>query len=317
MSPNFADPQRLNTLLQALEKLAGGDLSSRVPVSNARDSIDAIAFGINILADEVEFRSATEAARTAELRTALQQLETSNRELRSTQVQLIQSAKMAALGVFSAGLAHELNNPLMILQSYVERLHTSFTNKDANEFYASLLKINNGIERMAKTVKHVRDFSRKSDGVRLKVSLNDIAKSASELVKEQMDAKGIPLKLDLCSQSLMVEVDFTSIEHVLLNLISNACDAVEGKEKLAQVKIMTVQNSQRAVLEVEDNGTGVREEDLPHLFEPFFTTKDPSRGTGLGLAISYGILRDHGGRIDCRSQFGSGSTFSVSLPICS
>ncbi len=121
---------RLERLLNLLKELAGGDLGIRIPISPARDAIDAIAYGVNILADEVQYRYALEATRNEQLIAAKLELETTLMMLKETQEQLIHSAKMAALGDFSTGLAHEINNPMMIIRAYASRLNDLIQESD-------------------------------------------------------------------------------------------------------------------------------------------------------------------------------------------
>ena len=310
---------RLELLLHTLEQIAAGNPRARFVPSEARDAFDAIGFAINIMADEVQFRYAFDAQREGELKAALEKLEQTLEELRETQAQLVQSAKMAALGEFSSGLAHEINNPLAVIQGYVSQIETIIENKEmvkSDDLVPALRKINNSIDRMAKIVRHVQDFSRRGGGDHDNMAVNEIVLSALDFVREGARRRGIELQVDLAEPSPMITANATALEHVILNLISNACDAIEerGPGFKGVVLIKTATLGREVVIEICDNGMGIKSAHLEKIYQPFFTTKIPGRGTGVGLSISYRIVQAHKGRIECESTYGEGSTFRVVLP---
>lgn len=299
--------------------MASGDLDVRLPISKARDEFDAIAFGINILADEVQFRYANDADRTAELHAALERLNVTVHELKETQGQLIQSAKMAALGEFSSGLAHEINNPLTIIRVYADkiaRLYKRGSEVSFEEVAPFLEKINSNVDRMAKTIQHVKDFSRRTEDSKTQASLNEIVKNSLEFVHAQVELKKIRLEVVLAPDPVLIEADAVAIEHVILNIVSNACDAIEEFQPTngGIIRLSTEANGSEVRLVVQDNGRGISAENLDKIYQPFFTTKPAGRGTGIGLSISYQIVSTHNGRIDCVSKLGTGTTFTVCFP---
>ena len=318
---DLSEDRRLEQLLTLLGRMAGGDLSLRIPTSSARDKIDAIAFGVNILADEVQFRYAAEAKRNDQLNAAKAELESALEELRDTQEQLIHSAKMTALGELTTGLAHEINNPMMIIRAYASRLEDLVRVEnplavELDPYLRCLEKINQGIDRMVKTVKYVQDFTRRDQATLTRLSLRRIVESALDFVKGQIEMKGISLESQLADQELVIRGNSTAIEHVLLNLISNATDAIgaRGETSDGRIIVRTFLNEQNACLEVQDNGVGIAPAIAVQVFQPFFTTKAPGRGTGLGLSISKRIVNAHNGEISFQSCSSAGTTFSVRLP---
>lgn len=293
---------RVETMLSSVERMAGGDHDHRIEISKERDTCDAIAFAINILADELSYRLEIE--------------EKQNEELKRTQAKLIQTAKMAALGEFSSGIAHEINNPLAIVRMLVDQLMRTVRQRRHpvdDQLLEGLDKIDRNVERMAKTVKHVQDFSRPAESVKSIISFNEVATAVLQLVSEQLKMRNISLDLDLTAKDPRVEANFHGLEHAFLNLISNASDALEARVD-ATIKISTEADGSRAVFRISDNGGGIPAENIDKIFQPFFTTKPPGRGTGLGLAITYQIVKDHGGEIDCYSSPNTGTTFEIRLP---
>ncbi len=305
------DVDRIESTLKSLERMATGDILQRIPISPTRDVFDAIAFTINILADEVEFRYDADAKHAAELATAVA-------ELKRTQAQLVQSAKMAALGEFSSGIAHEINNPLTLVRLHVTQLESQVNSSalaSDTQILDGLRRIDMNVDRMARTVKHVQDFSRPTEGQKSPISINEVALSVLELTSEQLRIRNVDLRTALSEGNPIVEANFHALEHVLLNLISNACDAVEMVETKSLLLLSTEIEGSDAILSLEDNGIGIPAENVDRLFEPFFSTKPPGKGTGLGLSISYQIVKDHDGSIECHSTPARGTVFKVRLPL--
>ncbi|MES2963454.1 MAG: ATP-binding protein [Bdellovibrionota bacterium] len=309
--------ERLESMLTTVQEMAGGDLSRRLPISAERDACDAIAFAINILADEVQFRYDSDARKAAELASTLEKLEATIAELHRTQAQLVQSAKMVALGEFSSGIAHEINNPLALIRIHVDQLQNLVRAKGhplGAQILDGLKKVDVNVERMARTTKHVQDFSRSTKSAKLPIPLNRVVAAALELTSEQLRIKKIALDVKLTTTDPLVEANFNDLEHVLLNLLSNASDSIVSDRLEAKIVIETDVKDHDAVISVIDNGVGIEADLVDKIFEPFFTTKDPGRGTGLGLSISYRIVKDHGGTISCASTVGEGSRFEIRLP---
>jgi len=236
------------------------------------------------------------------------------------QLQLIQASKLAALGELSAGVAHELNNPLMFIKGFNGRVAASLKKVgfDAGSVVWDYIKeVDAGVQRMQNIVVHFRDFSRSSGHERQPVEINQVVKRSFTLIEEQLRLKSIDVKLDLSEENPIVFASDNRLEQVVLNLISNSRDALadlpEGKPR--QITIQTLIYHHKMVLEFSDTGPGIEKADLARIFDPFFTTKPVGQGTGLGLSVSQGIITDYGGEIRVTSEVGQGARFTITLPI--
>jgi len=241
------------------------------------------------------------------------------------EAQLIQASKMATLGEMSAGVAHELNQPLNairigsdLIKKMVdrgERLEPDLAGKVSREISAQ-------VERAANIINHLREFGRKSESDELeKVNINKPIRDVFTVLGQQLKLRQIKVNLDLDENLPPVYGVNNRLEQVFINLVMNARDAIEEmleksyeKEREGLLTIRTYQEKGRVVAVVRDNGIGMPERVKEKVFEPFFTTKDLGRGTGLGLSISYGIIKDYEGTIEVQSMPGSGTIFKISLP---
>ncbi len=241
------------------------------------------------------------------------------------EAQLIQASKMATLGEMSAGVAHELNQPLNairigsdLIKKMVdrgERLEPDLAGKVSREISAQ-------VERAANIINHLREFGRKSESDELeKVNINKPIRDVFTVLGQQLKLRQIKVNLDLDENLPPVYGVSNRLEQVFINLVMNARDAIEEmlekgyeKEREGLLTIRTYQEKGRVVAVVRDNGSGMPERVKEKVFEPFFTTKDLGRGTGLGLSISYGIIKDYEGTIEVESMPGSGTIFKISLP---
>jgi PAS domain S-box-containing protein len=239
--------------------------------------------------------------------------------------QVIQSERLSALGEMSAGMAHEINQPLNTLSILFDNLlFEARTNGSVSQEYlkSKSEKIFDNITRIRNLIDHVREFSRSQDGYILNLfSINQSVRNALSMVSEQFRIKGIELVLNLDEDLPQIKGNIYKFEQVMLNFISNARDAIlEKKNQLGQgypmkVAISTGHKKDSIFVKVEDNGIGIRKENLEKVMLPFFTTKETGKGTGLGLSISYGIIREHGGEIEIKSEPMKGTTVTVTIPI--
>jgi C4-dicarboxylate-specific signal transduction histidine kinase len=234
------------------------------------------------------------------------------------QQQLIHSAKLAAIGTLAAGVAHELNQPLTVIRAAAQDLQTF--DQLANGEAAMLLDIERQTTRMMAIIEHLRTFSRDSRSERAATNVNEVVRQAAHMVAQQLHNRGIELVLDLEAGVGEIAADPVQLEQVVLNLLTNARDAVAGQPH-GLVRVTTSraegaagEEAKGVVIQVSDTGPGIPPEMRSRVFEPFFTTKEAGRGTGLGLAVSHGIVRDHGGSIEVVADSGAGATFSVWLP---
>jgi PAS domain S-box-containing protein len=241
------------------------------------------------------------------------------------EAQLIQASKMATLGEMSAGVAHELNQPLNairigsdLLKKMVvrgENLEPELTSKVSLEIAAQ-------VERAANIINHLREFGRKSDLDELgKVNINKPIEDVFTVLGQQLKLRQIKVNLDLDENISPILGVRNRLEQVFINLVMNARDSIEEKREMAHgeeqegvLSIRSYQEDVKVVVVVSDNGKGMTESVKEKIFEPFFTTKEVSKGTGLGLSISYGIVKDYEGTIEVESEAGSGTIFKISFP---
>ena len=240
-------------------------------------------------------------------------------ELQRTQAHLIQVGKMRALGDLVAGVAHELNNPLMAADTFLHVIRERLSPEDENQKRLELIQKCN--ERIAKIINHLRDFSRQSEFDFRLMDVTEPIENALMITGQQMINHGIRIVKEFQPDLPKVRGDANQLEQVFLNLISNARDAMEKAERKKELTIAASLLRHNGWNDVEvivkDTGNGIPPENLDKVFEPFFSTKQVGRGTGLGLSICYGIIEAHGGRIEVESRVNEGTTFRVLLPVLS
>ncbi len=294
-------------LLANTRRLATGNLESRIE-NPSGDELGELAQSFNVMAKNL--RNAQKELR--EWGGALEaRVEDRTREIRDMQKQLIQSEKMAALGEMSAGIAHEINNPLTGILMF-------------GSIIAGDPRLDPGIKpdvdtilqetrRCGAIVQGLLEFSRNSVSHKREVSINHLLDKTLSLLEHQTLFFNIRI-LRLYHPALPdVMVDPNQIEQVLMNIILNAAQAMpEGGDLILKTDLR--EPGSLVHLEIRDTGCGIPAENLEKIFNPFFTTKGV-RGTGLGLSVSYGIIDSHGGRINVDSEVGNGTTFIISLPL--
>ncbi len=240
------------------------------------------------------------------------------------ETQLIQASKMTTLGVMAAGMAHEINQPLNVIQVCAD-FFLKMVKKGApisDEDLKSMANdISSNVQRAAGIIKHMRDFARQSEVVRTKVNINDPIKDVFSVLGHQLKVHQIELELDLDPDVPYIMAEHNRLEQVFINLVTNAVDAMDEKgKKLGHqkwsrlLKIKSFCENNQVVVSVSDTGTGMPQEVIDKIFEPFFTTKDVGKGTGLGVSISYGIVKDYDGTINVESKVGKGTTFELMFP---
>jgi PAS domain S-box-containing protein len=243
------------------------------------------------------------------------------------ETQLIQAGKMTTLGVMAAGMAHEINQPLNVIQvsaDYIVKMLNKGRALDAAELKGVAEDIIAGVERATFVIKHVRDFSRQAEIVRCRVMINDPIQDVFKILGHQLKVHQIDVALDLAPGLPPIMADHNRLEQVFVNLVSNAVDAMDEKARHSEagaptkrLSIRSYRDGERVVAEVGDTGIGMPEHVKNKLFEPFFTTKKTGKGTGLGTSISYGIVRDYDGHIEVDTAPGQGTTFRLSFPAIS
>jgi GAF domain-containing protein len=231
--------------------------------------------------------------------------------LRATQSQLVQAAKMAAIGELVSGVAHELNNPLSVIIGYGQLLL-------ARDLPVAMRRpvelMVSQSDRMAKIVKNLLLFARQRSPERMPVDLNEVVEQTLLLRQHQLELAGITVERDLQPGLPSIPGDAQHLQQVVLNLLLNAEQAILEARSGQRIVLRTFRRPDgRVVAQISDDGPGIPADALSRVFEPFFTTKEVGVGTGLGLSVSYGIIEEHGGRLHVESRPGA-TTFTMEFP---
>ncbi|MEL4456364.1 sensor histidine kinase [Lutimonas vermicola] len=283
-------------------------------------------------------RKEREIARERELEQA-KEIEAAYTELKTTQAQLIQSEKMASLGELTAGIAHEIKNPLNFVNNFaevsnelidemreeIENQNFEEVNEIASDIKQNLEKINHHGKRADAIVKGMLQHSRSSDGKKEPTDINALADEYLRLAYHGIRAKdksfNATLKTDFDDSIGKVNIAAQDIGRVILNLITNAFYAVDEKKKSGAenyeptVTVSSKKEAEKIEIQVADNGNGIPQNILDKIFQPFFTTKPTGQGTGLGLSLSYDIVKAHGGELKVETKEGKGTIFSINFTV--
>lgn len=241
-----------------------------------------------------------------------------DQKLSKLNVQLVQTGKMAAIGQLAAGVAHEINNPIAVIQSQIDlvRQVRLLGQSGAIDLDGALEQIESQVERCSRITAKLLGFSRRdaSDG-RL-VDLNDNIREVAGLFERWVATGGIDIELELAEDLPKVAADSFEVDQVLINLVGNAVDACDEKEGgVIHIRTRTGPGARYIYVTVKDSGTGISPEHLKSIFDPFFTTKPVGKGTGLGLSISCSIMKNLGGEITVHSEWKKGAEFTLVFPV--
>jgi signal transduction histidine kinase len=260
------------------------------------------------------------------LRSTVLSLEEANLELKKAQKEIIRAEKLASVGRLSAGIAHEIGNPIGIVIGYLELLkQADITEPEKKEY---IKRTEEEIERINTIIRQLLEVSRPSNSGRTTVAVHDLIHDLADVLRVQPLISSINLSLNLKAGEHTVWADSNQLRQVFLNLIINAADAINSEDKKVngELSISTeLKNDTNPAakpfptyLEISftDDGPGIAQESLSNIFDPFFTTKDPGKGTGLGLSVSFMIVESLGGKMTGVSEEGRGTTMIISLPIC-
>jgi signal transduction histidine kinase len=231
-------------------------------------------------------------------------------EQKMLEQQLVRSQRMESIGTLAAGIAHEVGNPLTSISSLVQVIQRTTTDEFAKD---KLELIKNQINRIARIIRDLVDFSRPSTNVERPTDVNRIVRDALNIVQYGKKIKDITMTVNLDDNlpHLMVVAD--QLTQVFINILINAVDALDGKP--GSIWVVSRVRNRNVEIEIKDTGKGIDKEDREKIFEPFFTTKEVGEGTGLGLWVSYGIVKNFGGDILVESEPGKGSIFTVVFPL--
>lgn len=317
----------LNTLVQAIEKVSldGG----QVEINDYSDTeIGVLARSFNEMSKRVHEAQ-------LKLKNNIVELERANLAIRETQGMLVHSAKMASLGQLVAGVAHELNNPIGFIYSNMDHLR-DYSEKlialirVAEESPKDLLKQKQNVDfeyivkDLPKLIKSCEEGAKRTRDI--VIGLRNFSRIEETQTKEMNVEEGIDTTLSLLSGELKDRIDVhkdyggvplllcnpSEINQVLMNVLANAAQAIDGT---GSIFIRTYKSGDRISISIRDTGRGIKSDVIDRIFDPFFTTKSLGSGTGLGLSISYGIIKKHGGDIKVTSKPGSGSDFTIELPL--
>lgn len=336
-------------LIAVTDAVREGDYSRRLNITS-RDELAGLGKAFNRMVGEVkrsqeEIRSLNASLeqrvreRTAELEEEIRQRERAENDMRQKQEQLIQAGKLASLGVLVAGVAHEINNPNQavmmgiqllrkiwpnirtILDAYYERegnfllggIDYSELREDVGEHYRGIV---DSARRIDAIVKGLKDFARQDKAEMMQiVNLNMVVKSSLILLGNMVKRATDNLTVELSPRIPTFHGNTQRIEQVVVNLVQNACQALDDRSQVISISTDYEEVRQRVVLEVSDQGEGIPQENLTKICDPFFTTKREGGGTGLGLSVTSTIVKDHHGELEFHSEPGNGTTVRVLFPV--
>jgi len=268
------------------KRIASGDFTPITPAKRYQDEFTDMAIAVNQMILELENREAI----------------------------LVQSHKMRAVGTLTAGVAHELNNPLNNITLTAHMLLEDYDSLDDDERRDMIQDLITESGRSKKIISNLLDFARESSSQLESLDLTELLRETIALASNQIKLSGIKIEFQATDNLPRVHGDVQQLEQVFLNLILNAVDA-SSKGNRIQIIVLPADDPNYVAVKVIDTGSGIPDHILPSIFDPFFTTKGKGKGTGLGLSVSQGIVAKHGGRISVASKEGQGTTFTVILPI--
>ncbi|UWQ89738.1 cache domain-containing protein [Rhodobacteraceae bacterium M382] len=308
----------LEKMIQTMSRVERGDLAARNGDIQARDEIGHVARHLDTLLDQVQERDqalrawADELNERVENRTA--ELKQANQKLEETFKQLVMSEKLASIGEITAGVAHEINNPVAVIQGNVDVIRLTL-NERARDVETELNLVDRQVQRISTIVDKLLQFARPTEFGTYEESV-DIAlvvKDCLVLVEHVLSQTNIIVETDL-KKAPLVRINPGELQQVIVNLLVNAAQAM-GNDGVLSVSLSQTEDKGQAgaCLCIGDTGPGIPDDNLDNLFDPFFTTK-PAEGTGLGLSISQTLIRREGGHIRARNRDSGGAAFSIWLP---
>ncbi|TMD70024.1 MAG: GHKL domain-containing protein [Chloroflexi bacterium] len=277
---------------------------------------------LHLLQDSHKDKLRLEASRKAtihimgDLRETTVEVQRREQELRDKQEQLVQAGKLATLGELTAGVAHELNNPLnntsLFVGNAIDRLELGGT--DNGRIVTELRHAMQQVRKATEIISHLRTFGRAAPVSREPISLRQVIERALSLMQAQLRVREVEVTIDLGVEEPVVVGNSIQLEQVFINLLTNARDAVADSPRKA-IHISATVGAAAVEIAVADTGHGIPPELERRIFDPFFTTKEVGKGMGLGLSITYGIIKEHGGTISVVSAPGEGAAFLIHLPL--
>jgi signal transduction histidine kinase len=268
------------------QRIALGDFTPITPLRKYRDEFSTLALAVNHMLYE----------------------------LQEKQEQLLQSRKMAAVGTLTAGIAHELNNPLNNISLTTEALLDGIDSYDDTQKRRMLQDIFTQVDRASGTVRNLLDFTRMDQSDIEPIDARSLVESSLNLVNNELQINHIEVITDYGENLMRILGNIRDLQQVFLNIFLNCIQAMpEGG--VLNIQANTDTDARYVLIDIKDSGCGIPKENFEKIFDPFFTTKDVGKGTGLGLSVSYGIIQKHNGRIKVDSEIGKWTKFSVYLPV--
>jgi signal transduction histidine kinase len=274
----------LSRLMKFTQRIARGDFTPLKPLRLYRDEFYDLMQAMNFMLAEIHHR----------------------------QEVLMQSHKLRAIGTLTAGIAHELNNPINNITLTAYSLRDDYQGLSEREKKEMVQELISQADRTRGIISNLLDFSRESEAKMEPLNMGQLIEETVQLAGKQIKMAGAHLNLDL-DPGIRLYGDRQQLTQVILNILINALDVIprDGRIQIT----LSQETPDFAAVKIHDDGPGIPADILPHIFDPFFTTKPPGRGTGLGLAVSQGIIARHGGNIAVESEPGKGTTFTVILPV--
>jgi len=275
----------LNHLVKCTQRIAIGDFSPLVPMRKYRDEFTAVEIAINKMLKQLESR----------------------------EIAMIESHKLRAIGTLTAGVAHELNNPLNNIMLTAHAMLEDHNDLSEDELFEMINDLINEADRSRKIIRNLLDFARESESVSEPLDLGVLVSETIKLALNQVKVSGAKIETQIQHNLPRMRGDRQQLKQVFLNLILNALDAVEKRGNI-KISVKEADVPGFLAVQVEDDGCGILAHVLPNIFDPFFTTKGQGKGTGLGLSVSHGIITMHGGQISIETEEGKYTRFTVILP---
>jgi PAS domain S-box-containing protein len=283
-------------------------------ISELKRSQDKLQKYSEDLESLVEERTQELKATNANMRKTNKELKHALHELKETQNQLIENEKMASLGVLSAGIGHEINNPLNFIKNGASGLAKTLKEdvKPDHSMVETFIKIiDEGVSRASNIVKSLSHFSRSGENMRETCELGEIIDNSLTILQNKLKHK-VEVTKSIDHSGLKVLGNEGKLHQAVLNILTNAEQSIEDQ---GTIDISTNVSEDHIILRITDSGSGIPSDIMGKISDPFFTTKDPGEGTGLGLSITYSIIKEHNGYITVTSELGKGTTFTIHLPV--
>ena len=292
----------INRLLSATGKITGGQYGQRLRVSGSSE-LARLAESFNEMSTALQNKDQQVSEHVAAL-------EKVNTDLRQAREEAIRTEKMASIGLLAAGMAHEIGTPLASIMGYAELASAELPENRAIQDYARRMSAD--CARIDRIVRGLLDYSRPHVSSIESADVRQVATATLELLSQQGAFKRVNVSMAIDEGLPLVKADPHQLQQVLINLLLNSRDALADNGALA---LKAKLDNEQLRIDVYDNGSGIAAENLKFIFDPFFTTKPPGKGTGLGLAIAARIIEGFGGRITVKSKLGTGTCFTVWLPL--